>query len=69
MKKTGYFSLVSGELFGAIGGGYWLGSFLDKRWQLAPVLTLFFVFLGLAYAGWRISRLSKEWMKNDSDKS
>ncbi|MGZ3692808.1 MAG: AtpZ/AtpI family protein [Bdellovibrionota bacterium] len=67
LKKTGYFSLVSGELLAFIGGGYWLGSTLDKHWKTAPVLTLVFVFLGLGYCGWRILRLSKEWMKSESD--
>ena len=64
MKKTGIFGLVSGELIAFIGGGYWVGSSLDKRWHTIPVLTLVFVFIGLAYSGWRISRLAKEWMKN-----
>ncbi|MGE3261395.1 MAG: AtpZ/AtpI family protein [Bacteriovoracia bacterium] len=69
LKKTGIFSLVSGELLAFIGGGYWLGSTIDKRWHSAPVFTLVFVFIGLTYSGWRILRLSKEWMKSESDKS
>jgi F0F1-type ATP synthase assembly protein I len=64
MKKTGIFGLVSGELLAFIGGGYWLGSTLDKRWDSKPVVTLIFVFLGLSYCVWRILRLSKEWMKD-----
>jgi F0F1-type ATP synthase assembly protein I len=64
MKKTGIFGLISGELIAFIGGGYWVGSSLDKHWQTSPALTLVFVFVGLAYGGWRISRLAKEWMKD-----
>jgi len=63
LKKTGVVSLVTGELVVFIGGGYWLGSSLDLRWQTAPIFTLILALLGLAYAGWRISRLAKEWMK------
>gem|GEM_PF-7118393 len=63
MKKTGVIGLVSGELVVFIGGGFWLGSTLDKRWQTAPIFTLILALLGLTYAGWRISRLAKEWMK------
>ena len=63
LKKTGVISLVSGELLVFIGGGYWLGSVLDRRWNSAPALTLILALLGLAYAGWRISRLAKGWMK------
>ncbi len=63
LKKTGVIGLVSGELVVFIGGGFWLGSALDRRWQMAPIFTLVLTLLGLAYAGWRISRLAKEWMK------
>ncbi len=63
LKKTGVISLVSGELLVFIGGGYWLGSTLDKRFQTSPVFALILALLGLSYAGWRISRLAKEWMK------
>ena len=63
LKKTGIMGLVSGELVVFIGGGYWLGRFLDQRWQSAPVFTAALAMLGLVYAGWRISRLGKEWMK------
>ena len=63
MKKTGIMGLVSGELLVFIGGGYWLGDWLDKWLKLAPVFTVVMTVLGLGYAGWRISRLAKDWMK------
>ena len=63
LKKTGIMGLVSGELLVFIGGGFWLGSWLDQRWKMAPVLTVVLTMLGLAYAGWRISKLAKDWMK------
>lgn len=55
--------LVSAELLVFIGGGYWLGSWLDQHWNVTPVFTVILAVLGLAYAGWRISRLAKDWMK------
>jgi hypothetical protein len=63
LKKTGIIGLVSGELFGFIGGGYWLGTWLDRKWNSTPLLSAALAMLGLIYAGWRISRLAKEWMK------
>ncbi len=63
LKKTGIMGLVSGELLVCIGGGYWLGSTLDRRWGSAPALTALLSLAGLAYATWRIFRLAKEWMK------
>ncbi len=55
--------LVSGELVVFIGSGYWLGNVLDGYWHISPVFTVILTLLGLAYAGWRILRLAKEWMK------
>ncbi len=56
--------LVSGELLVFIGGGYWLGSWLDERWRTSPIFTAALALLGLIYAGLRIWRLSKDWMKS-----
>ncbi|MGZ3650674.1 MAG: AtpZ/AtpI family protein [Bdellovibrionota bacterium] len=55
--------LVSGELLVFIGGGYWAGTWLDQKWNSAPIFTAALALLGLGYAGWRISRLAKQWMK------
>lgn len=63
MKKTGIFALVSGELVAFIGGGYWLGKELDKRWNTSPTLAALLACMGLSYAVWRMNGLSKKWMK------
>jgi len=63
LKKTGIMGLASGELIAAVGGGYWLGTWLDRKWNTAPVFMASLALLGLIYAGWRISKLAKEWMK------
>jgi F0F1-type ATP synthase assembly protein I len=66
LKKTGVFALVSSELIACIGGGYWLGSFLDNRWESAPIFTVILATLGLTYAVWRIHKLSKQWLKKET---
>ncbi len=62
LKKTGIFGLVSGELIACIGGGYWVGSWLDARWNTAPIFTAGLALLGLSYSVWRISWVSKRWL-------
>lgn len=60
LKKTGIFALVSGELTASVGGGYWLGSVLDKRWNSAPACAAGLAILGLVYSVWRIFGLLKQ---------
>ena len=62
LKKTGIFALVSSELLATIGGGYFLGTFLDERWQTAPIFVGLFTTAGLSYSVWRILKLSKQWL-------
>lgn len=62
LKKTGIFALVSSELIATIGGGYLLGTFLDERFNTAPVFVGIFTTAGLSYGVWRISKISKHWM-------
>lgn len=63
LKKTGIMGLATGQLLVFIGGGWWLGSWLDAKWNSAPVFAAFLALLGLSYAGWRIWRMAKDWMK------
>ena len=65
LKKTGVFAIVSAELLTTIGGGYFVGNWLDGRWHTAPVLGVSLPLLGLAYSVWRILHLSKVWMKKE----
>ncbi len=60
LKKTGVFAMVSGELTVTIGGGYWLGSFFDKRLNSAPVFSAGLATLGLVYSVWRIFGVLKK---------
>ena len=66
LKKTGVFALVSGELLLFIGGGYWLGTKLDRYWGTAPYVAAVLAMLGLVYSVWRILYLARQWMKRDS---
>jgi hypothetical protein len=68
LKKTGVFALVSGELIACIGGGYFLGSWLDSKRNTAPLMTAGISVLGLVYSVWRIFWLSKQWMKPEEKK-
>jgi F0F1-type ATP synthase assembly protein I len=63
LKKAGIFSLVSGELLACIGGGYWLGKELDKRWNTGPWLMSTLAMLGLVYSVWRIYGLAQQWIR------
>lgn len=63
LKKTGVIGLVSGELVFFVGGGYWLGSWLDVQVGLNSVFAAAMALLGLVYSGWRIWRLAESWMK------
>jgi F0F1-type ATP synthase assembly protein I len=62
LKKTGIFALVSSELIATIGGGYFLGSFLDERWNSAPICVGILTLAGLSYSVWRILKVSKLWL-------
>ena len=37
-----------------IGGGVWLGVWLDGKWDTGPLLTLAGLALGLGLAGWGV---------------
>lgn len=68
LKKTGVFALVSGELITCIGGGYFLGAWIDSKWNTAPFMAASISVLGLIYSVWRILQLSKQWMKSEEKK-
>lgn len=63
LKKMGIYAFVFSELVAFIGGGYLLGSWLDKRLGFTPALTVVLATLGLSYSVWRIHRLSTQWLK------
>lgn len=63
LKKTGVFTIVSAELLTTIGGGYFVGKWLDGKLQTAPILGVSLATLGLVYSVLRILHLSKTWMK------
>lgn len=57
MKKTGIFSLVTAEVSVLVGGGSWLGSWLDSREHTSPAFVASFATLGLVISFWRIKKL------------
>lgn len=65
LKKTGVFAFVSGELLSLVGGGAYLGIYLDRKLGTKPVLVSLMSFLGLLYCVWRIRKASSDWTKNE----
>lgn len=63
LKKTGIMSVATGQLLAYAGSGWWIGSWLDEKWNSAPWLKAILAMLGFVYAGWRIWRTAKDLMK------
>jgi hypothetical protein len=63
LKKTGIMGLATGQLLVFIGCGWWLGGWLDRKWNSVPIFSVALALLGLSFAGWRIWRQAKDWMK------
>ena len=68
LKRTGTFALVSSELTAAVGGGYWIGAGLDKKWNSSPKFAFGLALVGFIYCIWRFYKLSKQWMKPEDKK-
>lgn len=63
LKKTAIMGMATGLLLVLTGGGWWLGQWLDGKWNSAPVCSAVLATLGFSLAGWRIWRQAKEDMK------
>ena len=48
--------------------GYFFGNWVDRKFQLFPWFTIFFVFAGFFAAGREIFRLLKQVLKEDEKK-
>lgn len=59
LKKAGVFAFASAELIVTIGGGFFLGDWLDRRLGLPLVFTMLFTIAGLGYSVWRFEKLFK----------
>jgi len=51
VKAVAWGSTIGTTLVVFVGGGYFLGSALDERWQTYPVLTLICMLGGLIFGG------------------
>ncbi len=61
LKKTGVFALVSSEVVAAVGGGYFLGRYVDSWLALGgPVFAAGLAIIGFVYIVWRLNRLSQK---------
>jgi hypothetical protein len=61
LKKTGVFALVSGEVTALVGGGYFLGQYIDTHWSKRPVFGVSLALVGLGLSCWRIWQHSRSW--------
>jgi len=64
LKKAGIFGLISAEIIGFVGGGFFLGKMLDNKLHSEPVFSVLFACLGLGYCVWRILQISKKWFRD-----
>ncbi len=50
-----------------IGGGVWLGVWLDGKWNTGGILVFVGIALGLGLAGWGIYRMVMPLMEKDDE--
>lgn len=58
-------SSIATTLAGLVGGGFFLGRYLDARWGTQPWLTLGLMFSGLALGASYMVITLKEWASDD----
>ena len=62
-------STISTTLAALVGGGYFLGHYLDGRWDTEPVLTITMMLVGLVLGGsYLVFALKKLGTADDSKK-
>lgn len=73
MKKKGWQksvalgSSIASSLAGLVGGGFWLGNYLDARWGTKPLLTIILMLSGLVLGGWYLVITLKEFGESNND--
>ncbi len=68
IKKTGVFAWVSGEVTALVGGGYFLGKYLDEKWNFPSLFSVSLALVGLGISCWRIWQKSKSWFTTEEKK-
>lgn len=56
---------LSTTVAGLVGGGYFLGHYLDAHWGTKPWLTLGLMLMGLAFGGIYLVMILKEFGASD----
>lgn len=63
MKQAGKYSFIGIEFGVSVVIGYFIGSWLDSRFDTSPWLTLVFILLGLASASRDLFRLARRYKR------
>lgn len=58
-------SSIASTLAGLVGGGFFLGRYLDARWGTKPWLTLGLMLCGVALGAWYLVVTLKEWTADE----
>ncbi|AFM43468.1 Putative F0F1-ATPase subunit (ATPase_gene1) [Desulfosporosinus acidiphilus SJ4] len=58
-------SSIATTLAGLVGGGFFLGRYLDARWDTQPILTIGLMLTGLVLGASYLVITLKEWMTDD----
>jgi ATP synthase protein I len=67
-KAVAMGATLSSTVVGSVGGGYFLGHYLDDHWGTKPWLTLGLMLIGLAFGGiYLVLTLMKFEASNDKE--
>lgn len=64
-KAVAVGSNISTSLAGLVGGGFFLGRYLDSLWGTVPWLTILFMILGLVLGGSYLVVILKRFGESD----
>ncbi|HWQ43382.1 MAG TPA: AtpZ/AtpI family protein [Desulfosporosinus sp.] len=64
-KAVAMGATLSTTVAGLVGGGYFLGHYLDAHWGTKPWLTLSLMLMGLLFSGIYLIMTLKEFEKTD----
>lgn len=68
LKALAVGSTISTSLAGLVGGGFFLGRYLDTRWGTEPWFTITLIILGLVFGGSYLAVTLKRFGASDEKK-
>ncbi|WP_206811216.1 AtpZ/AtpI family protein [Paradesulfitobacterium ferrireducens] len=67
LKAVSFGTSIATTLAGLVGGGYFFGRFLDRRWGFTPWLELVFMLVGLVFGGAYLVTTLKKFGMTDGE--